>query len=234
MSEKIVGVIGVSSGEVSRHASFYDELTIVERPENVIVSHAIGLYINKNRNQLAEHAIELGAEWIWYVDDDHCFHPDTLTRLLARNVDIVTGVAVKRVAPFLPLIYEREEGDEGNFVKHYFTPDDVGLKPILAAGAGCFLVKTHVHKTLGSPYWRFSETSTGDMIGEDMDFCMRARAMGFTVYCDMDAPIGHRTTMTVYPQQKSPGEWMLNIIDSKGTLVVTGPTMTGPVEAVGN
>ena len=230
MSEIVTGVIGISSGEVSRHASFYDELTIVERPENVIVTHCIGLYINKNRNQLAEHAIELGAEWIWYVDDDHVFHPDTLTRLLARNVDIVTGIAVKRVVPFLPLIYEHADDEvEGEFIKHYFTPDDVGLKPVLAAGAGCLLVKTAVHKALGPPYWRFSQTSTGEMIGEDIDFCHRARKKGYTVYCDMDAPIGHKTTVTVYPQQDGPGKWMLNILDSKGTLIVNGPTMTGPV-----
>lgn len=217
----IVGVIGISSGEVSRHASFYDELTVVDRPDHVIVSHAVGLYVNKNRDQLAEHALELGADWIWYVDDDHCFHPDTLTKLLAHDVDIVSGLYVRRVAPFIPVFYEDEDSD-GEPEKHYFTIKDTGLKPVLATGAGCLLVKTSVHKALGPPYWRCAQKPTGEMIGEDIDFCYRAREKGFKVWCDMDTPIGHRISAVAYPHQESPGNWQLKIIDSTGKLIVTG------------
>ena len=219
----VVGVIGVSSGEVGRHASFYDELTHVNRPDGTIITHAIGLYINENRNQIANHAIELGAEWIWYVDDDHCFHPDTLERLLAHRVDIVSGIYVKRVSPFLPVLYDKAD-ESGELIKHTFTSQDVGLKPVLAVGAGCLLVNTRVHKALGTPYWRFSYNSQGGLNGEDIDFCQRARAHGFTIWCDMDAPIGHYITAVAYPYQETPGAWTLRILDSKGKLIVTGPT----------
>ena len=217
----IPGVIGISSGESSRYASFYDELTQVERPEGTIVSHAVGLYIQKNRDQLAAHAIELGAEWIWYVDDDHVFPPDTLQKLLAHNVDIVSGVYVKRVAPFLPVVYDHEDTN-GEMTRHPFTSQDIGLKPVLALGGGCLLVKTHVHVALGAPYWRFGTTLTGEMDGEDIDFCKRARANGFTVWCDFNAPVGHRTTVVAYPQQREPGQWHLRLLDSKGALIVEG------------
>lgn len=219
----VTGVIGVSSPEYARYSAFYDELTNVDRPPDTVVSHAIGLYINENRNQLSEHALELGAEWIWFVDDDHCFHPDTLTRLLAHNVDVVSGIYVRRVAPFLPVIYEQED-ETGDVVKHHFTPEDRGLKPILACGGGCLLVKTHVLKALGSPYWRFSQRPDGEMIGEDIDFCYRARAAGFKVWCDFDATIGHLATVVVYPHQVKPGTWTLKILDTKGKLIVAGAT----------
>ena len=228
MSERVVGVIGISSGESARYACFYDELTQVDRPDNVVVLHAVGLYVNQNRNQIAEQAIAMGAEWILYVDDDHIFQPDTLQRLLAHNVDIVSALCVRRVAPFLPVIYDRVDAD-GEEVKHYFTPEDVGLKPVLAAGAGCLLVRTYVHTALGPPYWRFSQTVKGNMVGEDIDFCQRAREKGYKVWCDTDTPIGHRLTVAAFPYQVSPGKWMLNILDSKGTLIVNGPTRTGPV-----
>lgn len=223
----VTGVIGVSSSEYTRYAMFYDELTSVERPPDTLVSHSVGLYINENRNQLSDHAIELGAEWIWFVDDDHCFQPDTLTRLLAHDVDIVSGVYVRRTAPFLPVVYEQED-NTGDVVKHYFTPQDRGLKPILACGGGCLLVKTKVLKALGTPYWRFSQRPDGEMIGEDIDFCYRARAAGFTVWCDFDTTIGHLATVVLYPHQVTPGKWNLKVLDTKGRLVVAGPTAVNP------
>ena len=218
----VTGVIGVSSGELARHASFYDELSYVDRPPNTVVSHAVGLYVSKNRNQLSEHALELGADWIWYVDDDHCFHPDTLTRLLSHDVDIVSGLYVRRTSPFLPVIYDKET-DDGDVEKYHFSPQDTDLKPIVAAGAGCLLVKTKVLKALGSPYWRFSQRPDGEMVGEDIDFCLRAKAKGFSVYCDMNAPIGHLTTVAIYPYQNGPGNWTLKILDNQGKLIVAGP-----------
>ena len=222
---RVVGVIGISSGEVSRHASFYDELTQVDRPDNVVVSHAVGLYVNKNRDQLAEHALKLGADWIWYVDDDHCFHQDTLTKLLAHDVDIVSGLYVRRVAPFQPVFY-RDEDQDGDPIKPYFRSTDKGLMPVLAVGAGCLLVKTKVHRELGPPYWRFSENRRGEMNGEDVDFCYRARAKGFTVWCDLNTPIGHRISAVAYPHQDGPGNWQLKLIDANGHMIVSGKAAT--------
>ena len=223
MSEHVTGVIGISSGESARYASFYDELTQVDRPDNVVVSHAVGLYINKNRDQLAAHALDLGAEWIWYVDDDHVFYPDTLEKLLAHDVDIVSGVSVKRVAPFIPIVYYDEDAD-GEMQKHAFTPGDTGLKSVLAVGAGCLLVKTKVHRELGPPYWQFGRTGSGEMDGEDIDLCRRARAAGFNVYCDFNTPFGHRMSVTAIPQQAESGQWTLRFLDSKGKLIVEGAT----------
>ena len=216
----VTGIIGVSSAEHARHASFYDELSYVDRPPDTVVSHSVGLYVNENRNQLSEHALELGAEWIWYVDDDHCFHHDTLTRLLAHDVDIVSGLYCRRVAPFHPVIY-MEEAPDGDVVKYALQNQHSGLQQVVATGAGCLLVKTKVLEALGAPYWRFSQRPDGTMVGEDIDFCVRARAAGFTVWCDMDAPIGHLTTVAVYPHRANDA-WMLKIIDSKGKLIVTG------------
>ena len=221
----VTGVIGISSGEHARYAGFYDELSYVDRPPDTVVSHALGLYVSENRNQLSTHAVELGAEWIWYVDDDHCFRPDTLTRLLAHDVDIVSGLYLRRVAPFRPVIYDTEDA-EGDVIKYVYSPNDTGLKSIVAAGAGCLLVKTKVLRALGSPYWRMSQRPSGEMIGEDIDFCQRARAKGFNVWCDMDVSVGHLTTVVIYPFQADTGQWSLQMLDTKGSLVVKGPAQS--------
>ena len=216
----VTGIIGVSSAEHARHASFYDELSYVDRPPDTVVSHAVGLYVNENRNQISTHALELGAEWVWYIDDDHCFHPDTLTRLLAHNVDIVSGLYCRRVAPFHPVIYMEEDAD-GDVVKYALQNQHVGMQQVVATGAGCLLVKANVLRTLGAPYWRISQRPDGTMVGEDIDFCVRARAAGFTVWCDMDTSIGHLTTVAVYPHRVNDA-WALKILDSKGRLIVAG------------
>ena len=224
---RVTGVIGISSGEQARYSLFYDELTQVERPEGTVVIHSTAPLVNECRNKIAEEALTQGAEWVWYVDDDHSFHSDTLMRLIHRNVDIVSGLYISRTSPFKPIFYE-EENEDWVIMKSSLTSQDVGLKPVLATGAGCLLVRTHVLKAMEPPYFRFTQNAKGGIVGEDIEFCSRARAHGFSIYCDMDAPIGHKTTVTLYPHQKSVGQWSLRMIDLGGKTIADGP-MAGAV-----
>jgi hypothetical protein len=222
------GVIGISTGEQARYALFYDDLTQVKRPEGTVVIHSTAPLVNECRNKIAEEALTLGAEWVWYVDDDHAFHSDTLMRLIARDVDIVSGLYISRTSPFKPIFYE-EEQDEWLVMKKGLGSQDVGLKPVLAVGAGCLLVRTRVLKEMEPPYFRFTQSERAGIIGEDINFCRRARDLGFSIYCDLDAPVGHKTTITLYPHQTSVGTWNLRMIDLGGKTIANGPMATGTV-----
>lgn len=213
------GMIGVSSGEVSRYASFYPDLLKVRTPAGTGLAYAPGALVCESRNCITRRAISEGAEWVWFVDDDHYFPPDTLERLLAHQVDIVSGLYVTRNPPFTAVL--RVHDDKEN-EKYSLTPLDVGLKAVSSVGAGCLLVRSNVLKALDVPCWRFGETSRGSVIGEDIDFCRRAREKGFNVWCDLDAPVGHRMSSTLSPYRDvTSGEWSLRLIDFHGMPVVS-------------
>lgn len=216
----VIGVVGISSGEVGRHASFYPELLQVRRPLGTVVLHSLGLYVYENRNRLTAQALKLGAEWIWYVDDDHRFAPDTLERLLAHNVSIVSGVYVKRGAPFTPLRYYQEDAD-GSITDAYFAQQDTGLKSVAAVGAGCLLVRRAVLDAIGPPHWQPGRSAIGDTLGEDVEFCRRVREKGFKIWCDFDTPVGHLATGVITPRRSQDGTWRLELMDLKGDPAVS-------------
>ena len=207
----VTGVIGVSSPELARYSQFYSNLTTVKRPAGTALAHAASQVISTNRNTISEQALTSGAEWIWYVDDDHVFQPDTLTRLLDRNVDIVSGLYLQRTAPYAPHYYTREEPN-GAVWSEPLTPQEQGLREAVAVGAGCLLVKTAVLKRLEPPYWRLGQMAP-DVWGDDIDFCRRARAAGFKVWCDLDVLVGHYVIHSIIPSRDENGVWTTRLIE---------------------
>ena len=227
-----VGVIGIASAESARYALFYSALTRVAKPPHTALAHAMGSTISHCRNQIAEQAIAADAEWIWYVDDDQLFPPDTLLKLLARNVDVVSGLNIRRDPPFAPYLYDKETANGAVWTKH-LNSGDAGLQSMLATSAGCLLVRTQVLKALEPPYWRLGQIgglNGTEHAGEDLDFCRRVRANGFKIWCDLDAPIGHFTTMVVSPSVTD-GVWSTMVADKEGTpfmqLAAAQPPPTG-------
>ena len=218
--QTVTGVIGVSSTETARYSIFYSALTLVDKPPHTALAHATGATISQCRNDLSEQALQAGADWIWYVDDDHLFQQDTLTRLLSHNVSVVSGLYLQRAAPYIPHMYDREE-ENGAVYPHCLTTDDVGLRPVLSAGAGCLLVRTAVLKQLEPPYWRIGQIRS-DAAGEDIDFCRRVRAKGFSIWCDTDVRVGHFTSAILYPAQQD-GVWTTAMVEPGGKLVTMFP-----------
>lgn len=212
----VTGVIGISSPETARHALFYSSLTTVTRPPNVGLVHAISAVIAQNRNHIADRALAEGAEWVWYVDDDQYFQPDTLQRLLAHDVDIVSGLYLQRSSPFRPHVYHKETST-GSVSTRYLSKGDAGVVSVDAVGAGCLLVKTTVFKALEPPYWRLGQIHPAEW-GDDIDFCRRVRAKGFQIWCDLDLPVGHFMTGIVHPAKTPEGEWVTALVQSNNPI----------------
>lgn len=201
----IEGLIAISCPEFTRHSVFYGSLLNIDAPPNVVVWQTRSSNIADNRNTNTQKALELGAEWVFFVDDDQIFLTDTLTRLLADNLDIVSGLYMKREIPFLPVAFDRE--DERGYVKpKLLKPEDKGIIEVKATGAGCLLVKTKVFRAMGYPYWTLGQL---DKVGwsDDIDFCRRARAAGFTINVDLGVKVGHLATCVIWPVQQEDGTW---------------------------
>ncbi len=138
--------------------------------------------------------------WVIFVDSDMIPPPDTLTRLLATGKDVVGALYAGRhrgldtnstaTPPYVPECgpdpYDRDFEAREVFDKLL----DVGW-----VGAGALLVRRPVLERIGYPYFPSVEIAGSD--NEDLAFCAKARAAGFTVWCDGRVRVPHIQSVPV-------------------------------------
>lgn len=165
------------------------------------------------RNKVvAQWLLDEESQWLWMLDTDMTFMPDTLNRLLAsadpQERPIVGGLCFAggrdfRIAPTIYVANPDARPGELNFQLHLDYPPDALIR-VHGTGAACLLIHRTVAEQLYHRYhdktvypW-FAETELGGKdIGEDITFCLRAGMEGFPVYVHTGIKIGHRKTTTL-------------------------------------
>jgi hypothetical protein len=227
----INGVIGVVGADLARYGVFYDSLLMLAKPQGTALVPTHGASPAENRNIITEQALSLGAEWIFYLDDDQVLAPDTLLRLLRHDKDVVSGLYVSREPPFIPHVYDKED-ERGWVMPRLLEPNDGGIHKVLATGAGCMLVKTRVFEKLEKPWWTIGQI-VKDGWGDDVDFCRRVRAAGFEVWADLDALVGHSMHGTLWPTRGADGLWSTAFLyGNKGAIAEWPAAQAEPLKAV--
>jgi hypothetical protein len=94
----------------------------------------------------------------------------------------------------------------------HFGAIEIGI-----GGTGGMLISSEVLRSLGDPWFEFGKYEDGG--GEDTWFCLKARARGFKIYCDVDTAIGHLTTCAIWPRRQ--GDSFVSRLDFEfGTLPI--------------
>jgi len=199
-------LIGISTAEYGRRADFYDYVNTLQVPSNAMKMTPHGPSIAYNRNMIIESAFQQGATHILFLDDDMAFKPDTLYKLLEHDKDIVSGLYLARKYPHQPMVFESAAKD-GRCFAYYLNGAKERLVKVVAAGAGCLLVKTEVFKKVERPWFRLGELES-DQWCDDIGFFKRVREAGITdIYCDMDVKVGHIASMIIWPANQD-GKWL--------------------------
>lgn len=175
-------------------APFAQNLAAMEKKGEVFVSFLIGSLIYESRNTLAKQAIATKADYIMWLDSDMTFAPDTMTRLqqhMEEGKDIVTGLYFRRRPPFTPVLFKTLERIDEDSAKHenYDDYPDNGLFEIGGCGFGCVMTRTSVLEDVFLNYHKCFDPVCS--IGEDLAFCLRARELGYKIYCDSTIKCGH-------------------------------------------
>lgn len=151
--------------------------------------------IDNVRNQLVAQALEQGCTHVIFMDTDQKYPEDTLLKLMSHDKDIVGTVVCRRYPNFNPLLMR---GTLGKY--RYVSNEDIENVPLLevdATGTGCIMVKTDVFLNMGDPWFEFGETESGKPVGEDINFCHKARNLGYKIWIDTTIPISHLATMEI-------------------------------------
>lgn len=133
------------------------------------------------RERLATEALNLGCEYMLWLDSDMTFPATTAVRLMGHGEDIVAANYVRRQIPPKGVAYEKI----GDWQRP--LPFDVQdeLVPVEGVGMGCFLMKTEILSKLQKPWFDFGWTpASQDWLGEDMILCQKMTALGYTINID--------------------------------------------------
>jgi hypothetical protein len=139
----------------------------------------------QGRMDLAQEAINEGADRVLWVDADMRFKPANVRKLLAHDLDVVGVTYPKRRPP--------HEMTAQDLTGERITPGE-GLVEANHIGFGLTLMKIGVFRALPEPWFAFPWIEdTRSFMGEDIYFCRHARYYGFKVFIDREASqgIGH-------------------------------------------
>lgn len=178
------------------HTSFMRCLLALQG-ENVQFALTSSSLIYDARNLLAAQAIDGGFDRVLWLDSDMDFEPDLLNRLAAdmdEGRDFVSGLYFTRKPPHCPVVYDfcgmYKNGDKLTHVA--VTYDDYPKESIFeceAVGFGACMTSVDLLRKIRDEFGLPFSPISG--FGEDLSFCMRARKLGVTIYCDSRIKLGH-------------------------------------------
>ena len=151
-----------------------------------------GYNVDQVRNLIADWVVKGPYDYLFSVDYDISFPPDTLARLLSHNKDVVSSVYRQRV-PERQVIELFENNEHGGFNHIAWEKiKDKGLVEIGACGFGCVLIKKEVMTKIGYPQFLYkSAVDHKDTFSEDLFFAKRAQQEGFKLYADTSILCDH-------------------------------------------
>lgn len=151
-----------------------------------------GYNIAQVRNLMADYAIRDNYDYVFWVDSDIILSKNTLLSLYSHQKDYVSGVYIqRRSGTRVPEVYLYNHiGGMDN--ANIDDLKDQGLKEVAATGFGCVLTTVDMIREIGYPQFEY-KNSLDHMhtISEDVDFCVKAQARGYTIYTDTDVLCGH-------------------------------------------
>lgn len=152
------------------------------------------------RNKACEAAIERGVEYLFFIDSDMDFPPDTLKRLKACNADVACTDMWSRNWPSFRTVMRLTKTDEKGWT-HAVPVSDSDLPPKIEArgiedvdvcGMACTLIRTDfLIRFRDEPKFKDQPWFWTARHGEDATFCFNAKEIGAKIRCDFGVVAGH-------------------------------------------
>lgn len=154
----------------------------------------VGEEVATARNNIAKNALERGAEYLFFIDDDVTipnFAAQRMMWLMENNEDwdLLSGIYVTKTSPPEPLIFGTETG--GGAFWDWRCGE---IFPIGGCGLGCALIRVSALEKVEEPWFAWKEEGDGfnkGGEGEDLHFCRRLREAGGTLMADGHVLCGH-------------------------------------------
>ncbi len=173
---------------------FAQSLATLNRVGDCMVCFQMGSLVYDSRNALGKLAIQHNCDYVLWLDSDQVFDSDLLERMFKvlqdNNLDFLSGIYFRRVAPYSPVLFKSLNYEENKATWSEFGDlPEGGLIEIAGCGFGCVLMSTEVLMSVQAKYNTMFQPMQG--LGEDLAFCWRARQCGYRLMCDTSIEVGH-------------------------------------------
>lgn len=191
-------LIGIPSTDFL-HVEFVKSLTnlVLRLKEDEIdftVHFESGTLVYVARDNIASKAINGGFTHVLWLDSDMVFTDDFLDSLMFCGKPFVAGIFQSRRKGYHSALFKNLDIDNLERFEEY----PHGTFEIAGCGFAGVLIETEIlrqvmvnHGTCFLPM---------KMYGEDLAFCKRAVDMGYKIYAEPTAVMGHVGHITIYPE----------------------------------
>lgn len=189
----LIGIPTAKYIEPETFKAIYD----LEIPDGYKVNfqYFYGYNIDQVRNLIAHWA--QNYDYLFSVDSDISFPPDTLKKLLSHDKDMVSGLYIQR-KPGQHILEVYESTPSGGISNiPYAHIRNIPLVELASCGFGCVLVKSEVIRAIGYPQFVYkSAIDHSNTVSEDVHFCIKAKEKGFKIYADTTILCQHHGATT--------------------------------------
>lgn len=153
-----------------------------------------GTLVYKARDNIASKAVNEGYTHVLWFDSDMVFTDDIFDTLQFCGKDIVCGIFHARRKGYHSCLFKSLElNNLERFEEYPKEPFEIA-----GCGFGCVLLSVEVLKAV---FQRYKSCFLPlKYYGEDLAFCLRAREVGYKIYADPTAVVGHVGHIIVYPE----------------------------------
>lgn len=174
------------------HAGFTSSLTMMfmhslyesfraEREFRCGLEFMVTSMLLSSRHLLTKVAMAYEHTHILFVDSDMTFPRDMLIRLMAHDKPIVGINAMARAHPYRCTA----QGLDGNQLET--TSSSTGLVRVKRTGFGVMYIDLDVFRRMELPWYNFVwQPEHERYLGEDYNFCAKARDLGYDIWVDQD------------------------------------------------
>ncbi len=182
----LIGVISTDYIRAKTTATLYSLAKMYPMADLMIRQ---GCYLHKNRQDIAEHAVKNGYDYIFFVDSDMCFSAEVLKRLIEDDKEIVGAHYNQRHFPLVSTL-KVDDGNGKLVAKTEAIPH--ALFKVHALGTGCMLIKVSALDKIPQPWFWYGDIDNPESYtGEDIHFCRQAKLVGIDSWCDGNLEVNH-------------------------------------------
>lgn len=161
------------------------------------------LSVASGRNRIVRKFLETNADALVMVDDDVIPTPGFVEKLLEAKYDVVGAPVAIAKLPQHPLFLNVFDVEDNGAIVNV-PPQTTGHQRVDAVGSGCILIHRRVledHR-MKRPFDQQLNENGEILVGQDLEFCRRVRAFGYTIGVNWEVVCDHYVSLHLNAAQQ--------------------------------